>query len=110
MWKKIFRIAGIIAFFVGCLFCYVFKFNASDYIGIGLEAIGFALTILSVYNKSEKNGRVVTAIICFAVGGLLFGFSGVTQNTASELAVAILGLIGIIAGILLFIKKEKQIE
>lgn len=110
MWKKIFRIVGIIAFFIGCLFCYMFDFDASDFIGVGLEAIGFAFTICSVYDKSAKNGKVVTALTCFAVGGLFLGFSGVTKDTASTLALSILGLIGIIAGILCIVKKEKKIE
>ena len=108
--KNILKIIGIVLLVVGSALSVFTTIPIADYIGIGLAALGLAALIVGTYKKAEKKGwKEIATIVLFAIAGFLFGFIGLSGDVMSQLAMAIVGVITLILGIIsAFIPKPKD--
>lgn len=108
--KNIVKIIGIVLLIAGSALSVFTTIPIADYIGIGLAALGLAALIVGTYNKAEKKGwKEIATIALFAVSGFCFGFVGLSGDVMSQLAMAIVGVITLIIGLIsVFIPKSKE--
>lgn len=105
--NKFFKIFGVILIVVGAILASFTSVAIASYSGIAVSALGLALTIIGVWKNAEKKGwKEVVTIICFALGGFLCGFAGITENTMSQLILAISGVAVLIISLLTALKKD----
>lgn len=107
---KFVKIAGIVLLIAGSALSVFTSIPIADYIGIGMAALGLAGLIVGTYKKAEKKGwKEIATIVLFAAAGLCFGFVGLSGDIMSQLAMAIVGVIVLILGLIsAFIPKSKD--
>lgn len=107
--KNFFKILGVILIIAGSILAAFTKIPVAEYSGIAVAALGLALAIVSVWtSSSKKTWKEAVAIIAFAVGGLLCGFSQMSADTVSQLILAVFGVVSLIVGIIVTLVKSKE--
>lgn len=107
--KNIFKILGLVLIIGGSALAYFTAIPIAQYSGIAVAALGLALTIIGVLNKTEKvTWKEIVAIICFAVGGFLFGFAGFSEAILTQVITAVFGVVALVAGLIVSFVKAKQ--
>lgn len=107
--KNIFKILGLVLIIGGSALCYFTTIPVADYIGIAVAALGLALTIVGVLKKTEKKTwKEFVAIVCFALGGLLCGFAGFSEEIVTQVISAVFGVVALIAGLIVSFLKTKK--
>lgn len=99
--NKFFKILGLILIIAGSVLASFTSVAITQYSGIAVSALGLAVTIISVWKGAEKKTwKEIVAIVCFAVGGLLCGFAGLTDTVMTQIITAVGGLVVLIIGII----------
>lgn len=107
--KNFFKILGVILIIAGSILAAFTEIPVAEYSGIAVAALGLALAIVSVWtSSSKKTWKEAVAIIAFAVGGLLCGFSQMSADTVSQLILAVFGVVSLIVGIIVTLVKSKE--
>lgn len=107
--KNIFKIFGLVLIIAGSALAYFTAVPIVEYTGIAVAALGLALAIVGVLNKIEKKTwKEYVAIVCFAVGGLLCGFAGFSEDIVTQVITAIFGVVALIAGLIVSFIKIKS--
>lgn len=110
MKDNIVKIIGIVLLVAGSALSVFTSIPIADYVGIGLAALGLAALIFGTYKKAEKKGwKEIVTIIAFAVSGFLFGIVGLSGDIYSQVAMAVVGVVTLILGLITaFIPKKKD--
>ena len=106
--KNIFKILGLVLIIAGSALAYFTTVPIAEYSGIAVAALGLALAIVGVLNKTEKKTwKEYVAVICFAVGGLFCGFAGFSEALMTQVITAVFGVVALIAGLIVSFVKPK---
>lgn len=98
--KKIFLIIGIVLMVAACVMGY-FAETLTSIPALVTGSVALALICLNTWNNSAKKNGVTALSIALTVAGVFFLiFASVSEQAITSLVTAIIGLIGIIAGIL----------
>ena len=107
--KNVFKILGLVLIIAGSALAYFTAVPIAEYAGIAVAALGLALAIVGVLNKTEKKTwKEYVAVICFAAGGLLCGFAGFTDAVLTQVITAVFGVVALIAGLIVSLIKTKN--
>lgn len=107
--KNVFKILGLVLIVAGSALAYFTTVPIAEYSGIAVAALGLALSIVGVLNKTEKKTwKEYVAIACFAVGGLLCGFAGFSDAIVTQVITAVFGVVALIAGLIVSFIKAKN--
>ena len=107
--KNFVKIAGIVLLIAGSALAAFTAIPVADGIGIGVAALGLALLIGSTLKKAEKKTwKEYVVVVLFAVAGLLCGFAGFAQETFTQIATAVAGIVALIIGLVLPMIKPKK--
>lgn len=99
--NKFFKILGLILIIAGSALASFTSIAIASYSGIAVAALGLAMSIVATWKGAEKKTwKEVVAIICFAVGGLLCGFAGLSEGILTQVISAVAGLVVLIIGII----------
>lgn len=107
--KNFMKILGVVLLIIGSVLAAFTKVPAAEYTGIAIAALGLATSIVAVWKSSEeKSWKEIVAIVCFAVGGLLCGFSQMTEQVITQLITTIVGVVLLVVGIITSIIKMNK--
>ena len=107
--NKFFKILGLILIIVGSAMASFTSIAVTQYAGIAVAALGLATAIVGVWKDApKKTWKEVVTIICFALGGLLCGFAGLTEGIVTQVIMAVSGLVVLIVGIITSIVSSKS--
>ena len=103
-------IVGALLFVAACVVGFIFNFDGSDIVAIGLAAFAVTATVIAFVKKHTEKGTpvwkiaIVTALAL--VAGVLICIGGLADNIFAAISGAVLALMTIIFG-LLYDKKKK---
>lgn len=107
--KNFFKIMGIILIIAGSCLSVFTDVTTAEYVGIAMDALGLALAIIATWSKSEKKDwKVIVSVVTFAVGGFLCGIAGFADSNVSQIIMAVVGVVSLIAGLLTNLIKKKD--
>ena len=103
-------IVGALLFVAACVVGFIFNFDGSDIVAIGLAAFGMTSTVFAFIKKHKEKGKPIWQIAIVTVltisSGVLICIGGLSDNIFAAISGAILALMTIIFG-LLYDKKNK---
>lgn len=103
-------IVGALLFVAACVVGFIFNFDGSDIVAIGLATFAVTATVIAFVKKHTEKGTPVWQIAVVTVlalgSGVLICIGGVSDNIFAEISGAVLALMTIIFG-LLYDKKKK---
>lgn len=103
-------IVGALLFVAACVVGFIFNFDGSDIVALGLAAFGVASTVIAFVKKHKEEGTPVwqiSVVTVLALGaGVLICIGGLADNIFAAVSGAVLALMTIIFG-LLYDKKKK---
>lgn len=103
-------IVGALLFVAACVVGFIFNFDGSDIVAIGLATFGLTATVIVFVKKHKEKGTPVWQIAVVTVltlgAGVLICIGGLADNIFAAISGAILALMTIIFG-LLYDKKKK---
>ena len=98
--KRIVLIIGILLMIAACVLGY-FAETITSIPSLVTGSIALALICVNTWKKSEKKNGITAMSIAFTVAGVFFlVFASVSEQAITSLVTAIIGLVGIIAGII----------
>lgn len=111
MKKNFILILGLIIIIVASVLSKFTDIPALDVGALIAAAAGFAMTVVSTYNKSEKKSvKEILTIILLSVGTILLIFAGQTEETVMAIYTGVIGLVVLIMGILSGVFSFKKID
>ena len=103
-------IVGALLFVAACVVGFIFNFDGSDIVAIGLATFGLTATVIAFVKKHKEKGTSVWQIAIVTVltlgSGVLICIGGLADNIFAAISGAVLALMTIIFG-LLYDKKKK---
>lgn len=103
-------IVGALLFVAACVVGFVFNFDGSDIVAIGLAAFGLTATVIAFIKKHKEKGTPVWQIaivtVLDLVAGVLICIGGLADNIFAAISGAVLALMTIIFG-LIYNKQKK---
>lgn len=103
-------IVGALLFVAACVVGFIFNFDGSDIVAIGLATFGLTATVIAFIKKHKENGNPIWQIaivtVLTLVSGVLICIGGIADNIFAAISGAVLALMTIIFG-LLYDKKNK---
>ena len=108
---KIFiKILGIALLIGGSIFSSFTTVPLADCISIGVAALGLALLIVGTLKKAEKKTwKEYVAVILFAVAGFCCGIAGIVDETFTQIATAVAGVVALVIGLITTsVEKDKK--
>lgn len=103
-------IVGALLFVAACVVGFIFNFDGSDIVAIGLDTFGLTATVIAFVKKHKDKGTSVWQIAVVTVltlgSGVLICIGGLADNIFAAISGAVLALMTIIFG-LLYDKKKK---
>ena len=103
-------IVGALLFVAACVVGFIFNFDGSDIVAIGLAAFGMTSTVIAFIKKHKVKGvpgwKIAIVAGLTLVSGVLVCIGGLTDNIFATISGAVLALMTIIFG-LLYDKKNK---
>lgn len=105
--NKFLKIFGVVLIVLGSVLACFTTITIASYASIAVAALGLALTITAVLKDTEKKGwKEIVAIICFALGGFLCGFAGISESAVSQIILTISGLVSLVVGLFVTFKES----
>ena len=103
-------IVGALLFVAACVVGFIFNFDGSDIVAIGLAAFGMAATVIAFVKKYKGKGvpvwQIAIITVLTLVAGVLICIGGIADNIFAAISGAVLALMTIIFG-LLYNKQKK---
>lgn len=103
-------IVGALLFVAACVVGFIFNFDGSDIVAIGLAAFGVTTTVIAFIKKHKEKGTPVWQIaivtVLALVAGVLICIGGLADNIFAAISGAVLALMTIIFG-LIYNKQKK---
>ena len=103
-------IVGALLFVAACVVGFIFNFDGSDIVAIGLATFGLTATVIAFVKKHKEKGTPYWQIAIVTVltlgAGVLICIGGLADNIFAAISGAVLALMTIIFG-LLYDKKMK---
>ena len=100
MKKNIVLWIGIILIIAGAAFA-AFTDIAGDIPALAVAAFGLGVSVIAIWNKSEKKDwKVITSIACIVVGAFALGIAGFAEATMTTIIGSVIGLVSLIAGLI----------
>ena len=103
-------IVGALLFVAACVVGFIFNFDGSDIVAIGLATFGLTATVIAFVKKHKEKGTAVWQLaivtVLALVSGVLICIGGLADNIFATISGAVLALMTIIFG-LLYDKKKK---
>ena len=103
-------IVGALLFVAACVVGFIFNFDGSDIVAIGLAAFGMTSTVIAFAKKHKEKGtpiwQIAIVTVLTLVSGVLICIGGIADNIFAAISGAVLALMTIIFG-LLYAKEAK---
>ena len=103
-------IVGALFFVASCVVGFIFNFDGSDIVAIGLATFGLTATVIAFVKKHKEKGTPIWQIVIVTVltlgSGVLICIGGLADNIFAAISGAVLALMTIIFG--LIFNKQKQ--
>ena len=103
-------IVGALLFVAACVVGFIFNFDGSDIVAIGLATFGLTATVIAFVKKHKEYGtpiwQIAIVTILTLVSGVLICIGGIADNIFAAISGAVLALMTIIFG-LLYAKESK---
>ena len=103
-------IVGALLFVAACVVGFIFNFDGSDIVAIGLATFGLTATVIAFVKKHKEKGtsiwQIAIVTILTLVSGVLICIGGIADNIFAAISSAVLALMTIIFG-LLYTKESK---
>lgn len=103
-------IVGALFFVAACVVGFIFNFDGSDIVAIGLATFGLTATVIAFIKKHQEKGTPIWQIAIVTVltlgSGVFICIGGLADNIFAAISGAVLALMTIIFG-LLYDKKKK---
>ena len=103
-------IVGALLFVAACVVGFIFNFDGSDIVAIGLATFGLTATVIAFVIKHKEKGTPIWQIAIVTIltlgSGVLICIGGLADNIFAAISGAVLALMTIIFG-LLYDKKKK---
>ena len=97
-------IVGALLFVAACIVGFIFNFDGSDIVAIGIATFGMPSTVIAFIKKHKEKGNPIWQIAIVTVltisSGVLICIGGLTDNIFAALSGAVLALMTIILGLL----------
>lgn len=105
--NKFLKIFGVALIVLGSVVSCFTSIAIASYAGVAVAALGLALTITGVWKEATTKGwKEIVTIACFALGGFLCGFAGISESVMSQLILTIAGLVSLIVGLFVTFNKS----
>ena len=103
-------IVGALLFVAACVVGFIFNFDGSDIVAIGLAAFAVTATVIAFVKKHKEKGTpvwqiAVVTVLALVAGGLIC-IGDISQSIFAEISGAVLALMTIIFG-LIYNKQKK---
>ena len=102
-------IVGALLFVAACVVGFIFNFDGSDIVAIGLATFGLTATVITFVKKHKEKGtpiwQIAIVTVLTLVSGVLICIVGIADNIFAAISGAVLALMTIIFG-LLYDKKK----
>ena len=103
-------IVGALLFVAACVVGFIFNFDGSDIVAIGLATFGLTATVIAFVKNHKEKGtsiwQIAIVTVLTLVSGVLICIGGIADNIFAAISGAVLALMTIIFG-LLYAKEEK---
>ena len=103
-------IVGALLFVAACVVGFIFNFDGSDIVAIGLATFGLTATVITFVKKHKEKGTPIWQIAIVTVltlgSGVLICIGGIADNIFAAISGAVLALMTTIFG-LLYDKNKK---
>lgn len=103
-------IVGALLFVAACVVGFIFNFDGSDIVAIGLATFGLTATVIDFVKKHKEKGtpiwQIAIVTVLTLVSGVLICIGGLADNIFAAISGAVLALMTIIFG-LIYDKKNK---
>lgn len=82
---------------------------AADIPGLAVAAFGLGMTVINIWNKSQKKDwKLIVAISSIVIGAFCLGITGFAEATMTTIITSVIGLVALIIGLFTALKITKD--